>query len=223
MNDKSIPALSFKAFTPLFDVVAGLLGYGRKEYAKVVTLLNLQPDERLLDLGCGSGSLLTTAIKRNTVAKLFGIDVDDDILRIAQHKLKKNGADSGLIQGGANRLPFGDGVFDVVVSTLVFHHLTIEIKIRALEEIHRVLRDDGRFLLADFGPSDRLFFRAFVGMVNALRLPEAISLRDNVSGRIPALLTETGFYFSEIAPPYRGIRYLLARKSAAQPVAGQGS
>ena len=102
-----------------------------------------------------------------------------------------------LVQASAEQLPFPPMSFDVVVSTLVFHHLPREIKRRAIAEIARVLTAEGRFLLADVGPATSLPFKVLTALLLSLatlvHLKEARSARENLQGVLPLLLKEAGF------------------------------
>ena len=75
-----------------------------------------------------------------------------------------------------------------MLSSLVFHHLTHDGKLEALREVHRVLKPGGSFHLADFGPP--------VGRYTALvcrLVAHGERLRENLEGRLPQLMAETGF------------------------------
>lgn len=136
--------------------------------------------------------------------------------KIARHRRAGAcGRPIGLVNAGADRLPFASGSFAPAASTLIFHHLPTDTKRAALSEIHRVLAPDGRFLLADFGPADSPAQRLFVWFVCALRVPETATLADNVAGRLPAFLREAGFAVEEVAPPRRGVRFLRATRAAS--------
>jgi ubiquinone/menaquinone biosynthesis C-methylase UbiE len=108
--------------------------------------------------------------------------------------------------------------FDVAVSTLVFHHLSLEGKRQAISEIVRVLLPGGRFLLADMGPATTLPFKVLTALVLPVAAltpsKEVKYARDNMRGVLPVLLQEAGFTVKEPVPPYRGIHLLLATKSS---------
>lgn len=107
--------------------------------------LELRGDERVLDVGCGTGVLLEEIRARYPKAKLSGIDPAAPMLAVARSKLP---ADIDLRVGWANGLPWPDGSFDVVVSCNVFHYVTQPMP--ALREMSRVLAPNGRMVITDW-------------------------------------------------------------------------
>ncbi len=215
MKNDFIPALSTDWLTPFYDRVIESMGWGRALKRRVLQDIHLTAGERLLDIGCGTGTLLLEAVRETPGARLTGIDPDPQILSLAQRKLQAYPME--LVQASAEQLPFPPMSFDVVVSTLVFHHLPMEIKRRTIAEIARVLTAGGRFLLADVGPATTLPFKVLTALLLSLatlvHLKEAGSARENLQGVLPLLLKEAGFTVREPVPRYRGIHLLLATKN----------
>ena len=119
-----------------------------------------QPDA-ILDVGCGTGRLLGLAQSRFPGAKLFGVDAAIEMVRQAQTS-HPDGA-IRFQQAVAEELPFPDASFDLVFSTMTFHHWSDQG--RGIAEVARVLRPGGRWLLAEFVAS------GFVGLMRrVLRL-----------------------------------------------------
>ena len=129
-----------------------------------------QPDA-ILDVGCGTGRLLGLAQSRFPGAKLFGVDAAIEMVRQAQTS-HPDGA-IRFQQAVAEELPFPDASFDLVFSTMTFHHWSDQG--RGIAEVARVLRPGGRWLLAEFVAS------GFVGLIRrVLRLhqfPERADLQ----------------------------------------------
>jgi ubiquinone/menaquinone biosynthesis C-methylase UbiE len=107
--------------------------------------VDLRGDERVLDVGCGTGELLRRLGERHPKVQLAGIDPVPEMLAIAAKKLAP-GAD--LRVGWANALPWGDASFDLVVSCNVFHYVTHPVP--ALREMSRVLAPGGRIVITDW-------------------------------------------------------------------------
>lgn len=112
---------------------------------ETIARMKLQPDDRVLDIGCGTGELLTRLAAKYPTARLAGLDPVPEMLEIARGKLS---AKVDLQVGWANALPWPDGRFDVVVSCNMFHYITHPVD--AMREMERVLRPGGRIVITDW-------------------------------------------------------------------------
>lgn len=101
----------------------------------------------ILDVGCGTGKLLRAASGVFPEARLEGVDAAPEMVRVAQ-ALAPAGARVTFRLSPAESLPFGDAEFDLVFSTMTFHHWADQ-RI-GIAEVARVLAPGGRWLLADF-------------------------------------------------------------------------
>ncbi|MHB8575900.1 MAG: class I SAM-dependent methyltransferase, partial [Dehalococcoidia bacterium] len=119
---------------------------------RIIARARLAPGQRLLDVGCGTGTLALLAERAHPLVTVVGVDGDPTILRLARRKAAKAGKAIQFDEGMAYALPYTDGSFDAVVSSLVFHHLTPDQQERALDEVMRVLHPGGRLVVADFAP-----------------------------------------------------------------------
>jgi len=108
------------------------------------------PDPRaVLDIGCGTGQLLRQAAGRFPAAELSGVDAAEEMISVARSSLP-DGEAVRFVHAAAEELPFDDGSFDLVVTTMSFHHWADQP--RALREVRRVLVSGGVFALADAVP-----------------------------------------------------------------------
>jgi len=112
---------------------------------ETVSRLPVQPGTRILDVGCGTGALLSRLNELYSQAGLAGIDPVPKMLEIARGRLP---GDAELREGWADRLPFDDASFDVVVSNSMFHYIPQPGP--ALREMRRVLRTGGTLVITDW-------------------------------------------------------------------------
>ena len=132
-------------------------GPGRKywDYRDERIISAIGEGRRILDVGCGEGILLEKLVRRFPDREIEGIDLDPINIRIClEHGLK-------IKQGGAYGLPYGDESFDVCLFIEVVEHLAEPL--RALAELHRVLKKGGRLLV--LFPNDRTFKLARIMML----------------------------------------------------------
>ena len=112
---------------------------------KTLDRLEIASKERILDLGCGTGTLIEHLLQMFPEAEVVGIDVSEEMLKVAKQKLSES---VELKLGSADNLPFPNNSFDVIVSTSVFHYFRDPI--RVLQEVKRVLKPYGRLVITDW-------------------------------------------------------------------------
>lgn len=184
-----LPALRFRFLTPVFDTVVRAM---REQTFKaaLVEQAALRRGHRVLDLGAGTGTLAITAQRHQPDSVVVGLDADPAIVELARAKAAEAEVEVRFDEGLATRLPYEDGSFDRVLSTLFFHHLTPDDKLAALHEVRRVLRPGGELHLGDFTAAADPLQWALFWMV---RLFDGLELtRDHAAGRLPGLIAEAG-------------------------------
>lgn len=192
------PALGYHTLTRLYDPV---LKWTTREFAfksRLLEAMHCASGQRVLDVGCGTGTL--TIALRQTVpgAEVVGIDADPRALQIARKKAESASLNLSLQQASATCLPFADGSFDHVVSSLMFHHLTADAKKLALSEMHRVLAPGGQLHIADWGRPQNHFMRLLFFSVQLL--DGFATTSDSVAGALPGYAQDAGFtHFAEYA------------------------
>jgi SAM-dependent methyltransferase len=132
--------------------------YASKIRQEIFDSLSLRGDEKLLDIGCGSGMLLNEAAKRLTSGQALGIDIWEPHTGGGNYALlMKNAKAEGVAdkiqfkQADVRQLPFEDAAFDVIVSSGALHHIGRDMSDheKALNEMTRVLKPGGRIVLWD--------------------------------------------------------------------------
>lgn len=187
-SDKYIPAVSFNWLTPLYDPIIQLL-FPEKAFRRcLIVQMSIVKGHRVLDLGCGTATLDILIKKAYPDADVVGLDGDKKILEIARAKIKKEGLDITLDEGMAFELPYPDNSFDRVVSSLVFHHLSRENKMRTFKEIFRVLKPGGELHAADFGKPHN-----FIMSIPSLIFRFLEETSENIKGLLPEMFRNAGF------------------------------
>lgn len=119
--------------------------HARNLYQDIIKALSSLQFSNVLDVGCGTGEVLSIIRKLYPTALLYGIDISEEMLKKAEEKKIDN---LNLYLGDAEHLPFENARFDVLICTDSFHHYPKPQK--AVSEFYRVLDNDGYLLLADF-------------------------------------------------------------------------
>jgi ubiquinone/menaquinone biosynthesis C-methylase UbiE len=118
---------------------------------RTMDLAQIQPGERALDVGCGTGTLALEVQGRvGATGYVAGIDPGPAQIARARAKAARSHQSADFQVGVIERLPFADQSFDVVFSTLMMHHLPTPLKRQGLAEVARVLKPGGRLVIADF-------------------------------------------------------------------------
>ena len=187
------PALGYGFLTPVYDLAVGLLTRERRWRSELVRQIDPQPGDRILDVGCGTGSLLVRLGQLEPEAELIGLDPDPEVLRIAEAKALRKSIDVAWIEGFLNDDATRDiGNVSKVVSSLVFHQTPPDEKARILSAMQSILADGGNLYIADYGMQrSRLMRTAFRGTVQAIDGIE--DTQPNADGCLPAMMQEAGF------------------------------
>lgn len=190
-DQKYTPALSYDWLTPFYDTVVGLTTREKLFKQTLVVQVGIESDHRVLDLACGTGTLTILLKKAAPKAVVIGFDGDPKILRIAKEKARGRHLEIDFDEGMSFDLPYQDESFDRVVSSLFFHHLTRENKLKTLGEIKRVLKPGGEFHIADWGIPNNLLMRLSSRVIQLLDGFETTA--DNFNGFVPELMAQAGF------------------------------
>ncbi len=186
-----VPALGFRALTPLYDLAVRLTTREALFRDRLVRAAAVGPGERVLDLACGTGSTSVLLQQRQPSAAVCGLDIDPEVLVRARRKADRLALPIRFEERSATD-PLDDlGPFDVVVSSLFFHHLDDDAKVRALANVRAALRDGGRLHVVDWGRPSGV--RTGLGFRVVRLLDGARNTAASARGTFPVLVAAAGF------------------------------
>jgi ubiquinone/menaquinone biosynthesis C-methylase UbiE len=159
----------------------------------LIDLAGLQPTHRVLEIGCGTGTLLVAIARQHPRVALTGLDPDPKALARAKRKADRASVALQLDRGFADSLPYENASFDRVFSCFMFHHLADGgERLRTLREAKRVLKENGRLELLDFTQPNARSGAASRWIHSSHRLS------DNTDDRVLSLMAEAGFAGAEL-------------------------
>ena len=196
-----------------YDVLVSVMTLGHERRLREITLdlVSLQPGEKVLDVGCGTGSLAIAACGRvGASTTVAGIDPSPEMVARARKKAARAGVNTRFELAAIESLPFADAEFDVVLSSLMIHHLPRKLRPSAFAEVYRVLKPGGRFLAVDFKPPGSKMGQS----VTAQTLGKGMA-RNDIRRNIPAL-EAAGFRVLASGPTLAWmLAYILMEKGSA--------
>jgi SAM-dependent methyltransferase len=182
-----LPAAGRDFLLPFYDLVTKLIG-GDKARRELLHQAQLRPNDRVLEIGCGTGTLAIALRQAYPTVQMVGLDPDPKALNHARRKASRAGVDVQFDQGFADTLAYQSDSFDAVFSSFMFHHLETDLKQKTLSEVRRVLKPSGRLHLLDFEVHE-----SGSGHTHWQLFHSHKRLKDNSQNRILSLLTEAGF------------------------------
>jgi ubiquinone/menaquinone biosynthesis C-methylase UbiE len=179
-------------------------GRRRRIYDDLVHQSGTSVGDRVLDVGCGPGYLTgRAALAIGPQGAVDGIDPSPEAITQARRGAPANTA---FQIAEAEKLPYPNETFDVVLSSLAFHHIPPENRPIALREMRRVLKIGGRLLIADFRPPRNTLVRRLMGVLGGH------AMQHNPVDQIPDLITAAGLRVSGQGDQRHWLRYFTATR-----------
>jgi ubiquinone/menaquinone biosynthesis C-methylase UbiE len=165
-----------------YDVLAWLLTKGRENQLRerMLSLAGLGPGHHVLDVGCGTGTLAIAAARRVGISGVVhGIDASPPMIARARRKAAKASVAVDFDVAVAEALPFPGHQFDIVLSTLMLHHLPRKTRQQCAMEIARILKIGGRVLAVDFGRGHRRGFMSHIHRHGHVDIKDIVALLED--------------------------------------------
>lgn len=185
-----LPAAGRDWLLPLYDPFVKLLGIDSARKT-LIAQSDLQPGHRVLDIGCGTGTLIVQIKRLYPNVEIVGLDPDPKALSQAKRKTERDDFVIQLDRGFSENLPYPDASFDRVFSSFMFHHLETDGKQRTLQEVRRILKPGGSLHLLDFGHSETPHNHK--GSFLSHWIHSSNPLKNNSEEQVLSLMSQNGF------------------------------
>jgi ubiquinone/menaquinone biosynthesis C-methylase UbiE len=192
-----------------YSAAIGFIGRRRRVYDDLLVRSGAQPGDEVLDIGCGTGYFSRRAAR--VVAPdghVVGIDPSRPVIDYATRVAP---ATCTFQTARAEALPYPDASFDLVISSLAFHHLPPVERPTALRESYRVLRPGGQLLVADFRrrPLHNRIADSFIGALAGHTTPH------NPIDQLASLIAQAGFQVTGSGDHWPSLHYVQAQRPSA--------
>lgn len=190
---KHTPPLGHQALTPLYDLAIAALTRESVWRTRFIREIAPKAQERILDIGSGTGSLAVALWGQIPGIKYVGVDPDIDAVRRARNKTAKAGADVRFVTGFfSGEEKYFDQPPDKIISSLVLHQVPIAEKQRIINVIYQSLRTGGPVHIADYGFQRSAIMRVLF-RITVQALDGVADTQPNADGILPEILNEAGF------------------------------
>lgn len=208
---------TLNGIAPWYERCCTLLGLAHPFRVRLIELSEIREGDHVLDMGCGTGRLACLAAYRaGETGHVYGIDAAPDMIRIARVQQIRAAIRPQFDLALAEALPFANASFDVVLSTFLLSALPEDLKLTALKEAARVLKPDGRLLVADIDcPA------SVMGRILGAILGLSPKLRGHVRGRTEVFLKSGGFAPLRVGTWGSSVGIWVCRKAASNKGGGQ--
>ena len=159
----------YKIISKGYDLLDVIYFRNFKKSPRKAVLDRIYENEKILDVCTGTATNAITIAKEKTNAKIIGIDLSKDMLKVAQNKIRKNGLKNiRLYHMDATHLKFKSNCFDKILISLVLHELDEALAVKIITEANRVLKDGGEIIITEWEPSKQLSKRILFAPIHYL-------------------------------------------------------
>jgi ubiquinone/menaquinone biosynthesis C-methylase UbiE len=190
-HKRYIPAAGSDWLLPLYDPITKFVGLD-KARRMLLDEAALRPNSRVLEIGCGTGSFSILIKRLHPDAEVVGLDPDPKALARAKRKAERANVSIQFDQGFSDSLPYDDRRFDFVFSSMMFHHLKLDVKEKTLREVRRVLKPGALFAMLDLRKPESSAGRLLSSLFHSNEI-----LKDNSETHILKLLNDAGLQNSK--------------------------
>ena len=135
-----------------YDLIMALMTIGREKKLRQMTirLAQLMPGDKVLEIGCGTGTLtLAAKAQVGPSGEVAGIDIAPEMVAVASRKATRKGVDVTFQVASIASIPFPDNRFDVVMCSFMIFHVPEDVRKKGFKEIYRVLKSGGHLFILD--------------------------------------------------------------------------
>ena len=187
-----------------------IFGGGNNLRNEIAGMAKLKEAKSVLDVGCGTGNLSLEIVKRlPSGGRVIGVDAGEKMVTLAKNKLHNAQSPIQFLRVSAGSISFKDEVFDCVFNVFLLHHLPMELKIAAFNEMYRVLKKGGELVTVDVDKPSTL-----LGKLIGLSRYHVKEIRGSLQTPLDLLLADAGFNDIRILKKKYGIfSYIHATKT----------
>jgi ubiquinone/menaquinone biosynthesis C-methylase UbiE len=147
-------------YAHFYDIIMALLTFGREKKLRQyeIKLAHLKPGDKVLEIGCGTGTLtLAAKAQVGSSGEVIGIDIAPEMVAVASHKATRKGVNISFQVGSVASIPLPDNRFDVVMCSFMIFHMPEDVRKKGFPEIYRVLKSGGHLFILDAASSDKRY------------------------------------------------------------------